>query len=88
MRVFTAALMIAFCGPPSLAQDAPKSVKTMRIQQASPEVTALYSVGSDGVVKIDWDAVETVAASKSDKTLSPVAEVMIAIRDKTWKPMR
>lgn len=77
-----------FVTSPLHAQDAPKSVKTMRIQQASPEVTALYSVGSDGIVKIDWDAVETLAASKSDKTLSPVAEVMIAIRDKTWRPMR
>lgn len=70
------------------AQDAPKSVKTLRVQQSSPESTSLYSLGPDGVVRIDWHAVETLAASKSDRTLSPIAEVMIAIRDKTWKPMR
>lgn len=70
------------------AQDAPKSVKTMRVQQPSLEVTTLYSIAPDGVVKIDWDAVETLASSKADKTLSPVAEMMIAIRDRSWKPMR
>lgn len=60
----------------------------MRIQQPSLGETTLYSVTPDGVVKIDWGAVETLASSRADKTLSPVAEVMIAIRDRTWKPMR
>jgi hypothetical protein len=84
-----ALIVIALAATSSVhAQDPPKPVKTIRIQQASPDTTALYSVGSDGVVKIDWDAVETLAASKSDRALSPVAEVMIAIRDKSWKPMR
>jgi hypothetical protein len=32
----------------------------------------------DGTVKIDQDAVETLAFSKADRTMSPVAEVMLA----------
>lgn len=89
MRVLLAILIgtvasTSYC----FAQDAPKSVKTMRIQQPSLEVTTLYSIAPDGVVKIDWGAVETLASSRADKTLSPVAEVMIAIRDRTWRPMR
>lgn len=87
MRSAQIVLLIGVIGTSCFAQDAPKSVRTLRIQQAPPESTVLYSIGPDGVVKIDWDAVETLAASKSDKTLSPVAEAMIAIRDRTWKPM-
>lgn len=70
------------------AQDVPpKSVKTLKIQKFSPETAALYAIESDGTVKIDWDAVETLASSKADRTMSPFAEVMLAVRDKTWKPM-
>lgn len=73
----------------ALAEDAPpKSVKTLKIQQPSPEATALYAIDANGTVKIDWDAVETLASSKADRTMSPVAEVMLAIRDRKWKPMR
>lgn len=71
------------------AQDGPpKSVKTLKIQKPSPETTALYAIEPDGTVKIDWDAVETLASSKADRTMSPVAEVMLAIRDGKWEPMR
>lgn len=70
------------------AQDGPKSVKTLKIQKASPEATPLYAIEPDGTVKIDWDAVEILASSKADRTMSPVAEVMLAIRDHKWKPMR
>lgn len=68
------------------AQDQPKSVKTQRIQQPPLQETALYKIEPDGTVKIDWDAVETLASSKADRTMSPFAEVMLAIRDRTWKP--
>jgi len=34
------------------------------------------------------DAVETLAYSKADRTMSPIAEVMLAIRDRNRKPMR
>ncbi len=40
------------------------------------------------MVKIDWDAVETLASSKADRMMSPVAEVMLAIRDGKWKLLR
>ena len=72
----------------SLAQDQPRSVKTQKIQAPSLADTALYAIEIDGTVKIDWDAVETLASSKADRTMSPVAEVMLAIRDRKWKPMR
>lgn len=72
----------------SLAQDEPRSVKTQRVQAPSPADTALYAVEADGTVRIDWDAVETLASSKADRIMSPFAEVMLAIRDSKWKPMR
>lgn len=72
----------------SFGQDVPKPVKTEKIHQAPPEKTGLYSVEENGVVRIDWDTVQTLATSKADRTLSPIAEVMIAIRDNTLKPLR
>lgn len=71
------------------AQDGPpKSVKTLKIQKSSPEATALYVIDTDGTVRIDWDAVETLASSKADRSISPMAEIMLAIRDGKWKPMK
>jgi len=72
----------------SLAQDQPRSVRTQKIQTPSLTDTALYAIEADGTVKIDWNAVETLASSKADRTMSPVADVMLAIRDNKWKPMR
>lgn len=66
----------------------PKSVKILKIQNLSAEATALYTIDPDGTVKIDWEAVEILASSKADRTMSRVAEVMLAIRDSKWKPMR
>ena len=80
-----AAMLISF---EAAAQDQPKSVKTQRIQTSSLTDTELYKIESDGTVKIDWDAVETLASSKADRTMSPFAEVMLAIRDLKWKPLR
>ena len=71
-----------------LAQDQPRSVKTQRIQAPSLTNTALYAIETDGTVKIDWNAVETLASSKADRTMFPFAEVMLSIRDNRWKPMR
>lgn len=70
------------------ADDGPKSVKTLKIQRSSPEATRLYVIDGDGTVRIDWDAVEVLSTSKADRTFSPVADVMLAIRDGTWKAMR
>ncbi len=88
MRGIIIAMLLACTSIPSKAQDQLKSVKTLKIQQAPPEETALYKIEADGTVKIDWETVETLASTKADRTMSPFAEVMLAIRDKTWKPMK
>ncbi len=51
-----------------------KSIKTMIIQQEAREATLLYVVGGDGVVKIDWEAVET-ADIVADR-ISPLRLIM------------
>ncbi len=89
MRLMSVGLLVVLGLSLAHAQDAPlKSVKTLKIQKPSPEAAALYAIEPDGTVKIDWDAVETLVASKADRTMSPVAEVMLAIRERKWKPMR
>lgn len=70
------------------ADDEPKSVKTFKVRRASPDATTLYAIDADGTVRIDWDAVQALSASKADRTPSPVADVMLAIRDGRWKPLR
>lgn len=88
MRWIALALVGGVASSYSLAQDQPRSIKTQKIQAPSLADTALYAIDPDGTVKIDWGAVETLATSKADRTMSPVAEVMLAIRDRKWKPMR
>jgi hypothetical protein len=39
-------------------------------------------------VLIEWLAVETLAASKADCTVLPIAQLMLAIRDGRQKPAR
>ena len=88
MRIVAVAIWLIAVQGLAAAQDTPRSVKTEKIRQPSPEVTALYSVDNGGQVRIDWEAAETLAATKADRTLSPIAQVMLAIRDRNWKPMR
>ncbi len=89
MRGALVGLVMAMSITAAPAQDGPpKSVKTLKIQRSLPEATALYAIEPDGTVKIDWEAVEALASSKADRTMSPVAEVMLAIRDSKWKPLR
>ena len=88
MRLVATVIALTVLAGPVLAEAPPKSVKTLRIQQSPAGETALYAIGSDGVVSIDWNVVETLASSQADRTLSPVAQVMLAIRDRTWRPMR
>jgi hypothetical protein len=45
-------------------------------------------IDADGTVRIDWPAVETLAATKADRTVLPLAQLMLAIRDGTRKPAR
>jgi hypothetical protein len=44
-------------------------------------------VEDDGTVRIDWKAVEAIAGSKSNRIMLQVAQLMLAIRDRTWKPV-
>jgi hypothetical protein len=59
----------------------PKAVKTVKVTQSLND-TALYEVKDDGMVLIDWDEVESLAASKQNPILRPQAQVMLAIRDR------
>ncbi|HEV7879733.1 hypothetical protein [Bradyrhizobium sp.] len=88
MRCFLAFLLIAALAGPALAQDQPKSLKTVRIHEPAPGQPTLYAIDEDGTVRIDWPAVETLATSKADRTVLRIAQLMLAIRDGTWKPVR
>ena len=48
----------------------------------------LYAIDEDGTVRIDWAAVETLAATKADRTILPLAQLMLAIRDGKWRAVR
>jgi hypothetical protein len=86
-RVLACILIAALAGP-ALAQDQPKSLKTVRIRAPAPGTPNLYVIDEDGTVRIDWHAAETLAASKADRTVLPLAQLMLAIRDGSWKPAR
>jgi hypothetical protein len=88
MHRFLACILIAALASPALAQDQPKSLKTVRIREPAPGSPDLYVVDEDGTVRIDWPAAETLASSKADRTVLPLAQLMLAIRDGTWKPAR
>lgn len=89
MRLMFISLIVIFVSGTVLAQDGPpKSIKTQKIQATPLTDTALYAIEADGTVKIDWHTVETLASTKADRTMSPFAEVMLAIRDNKWKAMR
>ena len=88
MHRFLAFMLVAALAGPALAQDQPKSLKTVRIHEPAAGSPNLYVIVEDGTVRIDWPAVETLAASKADRTVLPLAQLMLAIRDGTWKPAR
>ena len=79
-------MLVALMGTPVLAQEV-KTLKTVKIHEAA-ERANLYTIDKDGTVLIDWDAVETLAASQLDRTFRPTALLMLAIRDGKWKPVR
>ncbi|ABE37246.1 hypothetical protein RPD_0006 [Rhodopseudomonas palustris BisB5] len=87
MRYVAILAIVAVVPGPSAAQE-PKPLKTLRIQQAAPGATELFVVDDDGTVRIDWEKVETLARLKTDRIALPTAQVMLAIRDRTWKPMK
>jgi hypothetical protein len=86
-RVLAFMLIAALAGP-ALAQDQPKSLKTVRIHEPAPGSPNLYVIDEDGTARIDWPAVEMLAASKADRTVLPLAQLMLAIRDGSWKSAR
>jgi hypothetical protein len=88
MHRLLAFMLIATLAVPALAQDQPKPLQTVRIHEPAPGSPNLYVIDEDGTVRIDWPAVETLAASKADRTVLPLAQLMLAIRDGTWKPAR
>jgi hypothetical protein len=88
MRRCLVLMLIAALAAPALAQDQPKSLKTLRIREPAPGAGTLYVIDEDGTVRIDWPPVETLAALKADRTVLPLAQLMLAIRDGTWKPAR
>jgi hypothetical protein len=81
-------MLIAALAGPALAQDQPKPLKTVRIRQPAPGMDTLYAIDEDGTVRIDWQLAEALAATKADRTALPIAQLMLAIRDGTWKPAR
>jgi hypothetical protein len=88
MHRYLAFMLIAALAAPALAQDQPKPLKTIRIHEPAPGMSTLYAIDEDGTVRIDWPAVETLAASKADRTVLPLAQLMLAIRDGTRKQAR
>jgi len=85
-----AILIIAMSLLPAAAfgEEGPKRVKTEIIRESAPGASILYAIDEDGTVSINWNAVETLATSKADRTMLPIAQLMLAIRDRTWKPVR
>lgn len=67
---------------PAAAQTAPKVVKTLRVESTRQP---LFTVETDGTVRIDWRRVETVARS-ADLTDRDAARALMAVRDGTAQP--
>lgn len=71
----------------ALAQDVTqRPVRTEKIA-GMPVGVGLYKVGPDSTVFVDWRAVEAAAEGPVDQTQTPIAQMMLAIRDGKWKPM-
>src|SRR5436305_1229679 len=81
-------MLMAALASPALAQDQPKPLKTVKINEPAPGMDTLYAIDEDGTVRIDWRTAEILAATKADRTVLPIALLMLAIRDATWKPVR
>lgn len=66
----------------------PKRVQTVKVHETAPGAETMYQVAEDGTVSIDWEIVETIVITQADKTILPVARMMLAIRDGKWKPLK
>lgn len=87
MRIEWIVVVSALLPAISHAQDvAQRPVRTEKIVGA-PVGVGLYEVGADGGVFIDWRAVEAAAEGPANRTSTPIAKMMLAIRDGKAKPM-
>lgn len=87
MRFEPFAALVVLLPAAASAQDIKQlPVRTERIIGA-PVGVGLYEVAPDGTILIDWRAVEAAAEGPADRTSTPVAKAMLAIRDGKWKPM-
>jgi hypothetical protein len=84
-KILPIVAMVAMAATATAQQ--PKTVRTVPIQPAPIGEGALYVVADDGAVQIDWNAVERLATTQSDRIQLPIARMMLAIRDRTWQPM-
>jgi hypothetical protein len=65
----------------------PATISSGAIMSATPS-NILVSMDVDGGhVKIDWTEVEKQATGR-DSYLRPLAKALLAVRDKTWEPIK
>jgi len=88
MRYATLIIAMSLLPAPALGQEGSKRVKTEIIRESPLGMSTLYKIDDDGTVRIDWRAVETLARTKADYNALPIAQLMLAIRDGTWKAVR
>ena len=88
MRYAILIIAVSLIPAAAFGEEGPKRVKTEIIRESAPGASILYAIDEDGTVSINWNAVETLATSEADRTMLPIAQLMLAIRDRTWKPVR
>jgi hypothetical protein len=87
IELLLVAVLLALLTSAAPAQQ-PKKVQTVKIHETAPGAETMYQVADDGSVSIDSEIVETVVSTQADKTMLPVARMMLAIRDGKWKPLK
>jgi hypothetical protein len=87
MRIEWFAVLAMIVPATAMAQDiTQRPIRTEKIT-GMPTGVGLYEVAQDGAVLVDWRAVEATAEGPPDRTLAPVAKMMLAVQDGKWKPM-
>jgi hypothetical protein len=66
--------------------DASNLVSSGQIATIQMNTKAMATISNNGDVAIDWKRVEEEATG-SDRYLRPVAQALIAVRDKTYKQL-
>jgi hypothetical protein len=88
MRYAVPIVAVSLLSSSALGEEGPKRVKTQIVRENPVGMSVLYGIDQDGTVWIDWKTVETIASTKADPTKLPIAQLMLAIRDGTWKPLQ